>query len=223
MRDTQSSTEGEVGAGATGCAAEAVAEAAEVEAEAVAEAVGAEAEAVAAEAGRASTPEDLWLTPSEQNAWRGFLYATTLLTDRFSEVLQADPEIDLTLGEYEILVRLSEAQGSFLRMSELADRVVHSRSRLTHTISRMEKRGLVERVRCSNDGRGRQAQLTVAGRELLERAAPIHVRSVRELLLDVVGHDDFLELGRILGRAVPEDAPIAIGSPAAHVEAAPQG
>ncbi|MGO2774904.1 MAG: MarR family winged helix-turn-helix transcriptional regulator [Brachybacterium tyrofermentans] len=169
-----------------------------------------------------STPEGLWLSQPEQKAWRSFLYASTLLNDRLSDALQADAEIDLTLGEYEILVRLSEASDQFLRMSELADRVVHSRSRLTHTISRMEKRGIVERVRCSSDGRGRQAQLTAAGRELLERAAPTHVRSVRELLLDVVGHDDFLELGRILGRAVPEDAPIGLGSPAPHVEADPQ-
>src|SRR5690625_6619303 len=85
-------------------------------------------------------------------------------------------------------------------MSDLADQVVHSRSRLTHTISRMEKRGLVERVRCAADGRGRQAQLTGAGRALLTAAAPTHVRSVRELLLDVVGHEDFLTLGRILGQ-----------------------
>lgn len=165
---------------------------------------------------RASSPEDLWLTSSEQEAWRIYLYATTLLTDRFGEALQSDPEIDLTLGEYEILVRLSEAEDKFLRMSELADKVVHSRSRLTHTVSRMEKRGLVERVRCSEDGRGRQAQLTEAGEAMLVRAAPTHVRSVRELLLDVIGHDDLLELGRILGKTVGEDAPIALGCPAPH-------
>ena len=171
------------------------------------------------EADRASTPEELWLTAKEQEAWRTFLYATTLLTDRFGEVLQSDPEIDLALGEYEILVRLNEAEGGFLRMSELADKVVHSRSRLTHTITRMEKRGLVERVRCSSDGRGRQAQLTPEGLALLERAAPTHVRSVRDLLLDVIVHDDLLELGRILGRTIAEDAPIAVGCPAPHEDA----
>lgn len=165
---------------------------------------------------RVSTPEDFWLTGTEQEAWRTFLYATTLLTDRFGEALQADPEIDLTLGEYEILVRLSEAENAFLRMSELADKVVHSRSRLTHTVSRMEKRGLVERVRCSDDGRGRQAQLTEAGEAMLVRAAPTHVRSVREHLLDVIGHDDLLELGRILGKTLEEGAPVAIGCPAPH-------
>ncbi|MDN6400033.1 MAG: MarR family winged helix-turn-helix transcriptional regulator [Brachybacterium sp.] len=167
-----------------------------------------------------STPEDLWLTGTEQTAWRTFLYATTLLTDRFGEALQADPEIDLTLGEYEILVRLSEAEEKFLRMSELADKVVHSRSRLTHTVSRMEKRGLVERVRCSDDGRGRQAQLTGAGEAMLVRAAPAHVRSVRELLLDVIGHDDLLELGRILGKTLEEGAPVAVGCPAPHQKVA---
>jgi DNA-binding MarR family transcriptional regulator len=167
---------------------------------------------------RASTPEELWLTRQEQTAWRTFLYATTLLNDRLSEALQDDPEIDLTMGEYEILVRLSEAEGQFLRMSQLADRVVHSRSRLTHTISRMEKRGLVVRMRCSKDGRGRQAQLTEVGVQLLEQAAPTHVRSVRDLLLDVVGHDDFLELGRILGKSVPDGSLIELGSPAPHAQ-----
>ncbi|AXK45843.1 MarR family winged helix-turn-helix transcriptional regulator [Brachybacterium saurashtrense] len=174
-------------------------------------------------AGAPSTADGLWLSGDEQEAWRTYLYATTLLADRFSEALQSDPEIALTLGEYEILVRLSEAEDQFLRMSELADKVVHSRSRLTHTVSRMEKRGLVERVRCAADGRGRQAQLTREGREMLERAAPVHVRSVRTHLLDVIGHDDLLELGRILGRTLDEDAPIAIGCPAGHGgEAAPR-
>ncbi|WP_157773393.1 MarR family winged helix-turn-helix transcriptional regulator [Brachybacterium vulturis] len=169
---------------------------------------------------RASTPEDLWLTSTEQEAWRTFLYATTLLADRFGEALQSDPEIDLTLGEYEILVRLSEAENGFLRMSELADQVVHSRSRLTHTIGRMERRGLVERVRCTDDGRGRQAQLTEAGEAMLVRAAPTHVRSVRERLLDVIGHDDLLELGRILGKTLAVDAPVAVSCPDAHQEVA---
>ena len=168
---------------------------------------------------QASTPEEFWLTSTEQLAWRTYLYATTLLSDRFSEALQVDPEVDLTLGEYEILVRLSEAENKFLRMSELADQVVHSRSRLTHTITRMEKRGLVERVRCSDDGRGRQAQLTDAGAAMLERAAPTHVRSVREQLLDVIGHDDLLELGRILAKTLDDDAPVAVGCPAPHQSA----
>lgn len=179
-----------------------------------------------------STPQDLWLNREEQQAWRRFMYATTLLNDRFSAALEADPDINLTYGEYEILVRLSEAEGGSIRMSDLADQVVHSRSRLTHTVTRLERRGVVERVRCSSDGRGRQAQLTAAGRQLLETAAPVHVRSVRELLLDVIGHDDFIELGRILGRTLPQDAPVALAdptisatdvSPAGHTQAPQSG
>ena len=123
-----------------------------------------------AEGEGASVPGELWLTSSEQLAWRTFLYATTLLTDRFSEALQADPDIDLTLGEYEILVRLSEADRRFLRMSELADKVVHSRSRLTHTITRMEKRGLVERVAaCMGGGRCTHLAPTKAGISLVKQ------------------------------------------------------
>lgn len=167
----------------------------------------------------ASTPEDLWLSHEEQKAWRQFLYATTLLNERLSEALESAPGIDLTLGEYEILVRLSEAENGAIRMSDLADQVVHSRSRLTHTVSRMERRGIVERVRCAADGRGREARLTVVGRRLLEQAAPIHVRSVRERLVDVVGHDDLLALGRILARTLPADAPVALGCPAPHADA----
>jgi len=164
--------------------------------------------------------EGLWLSADEQAAWRTFLYATTLLSERFSEALQSAPGIGLTLGEYEILVRLSEAEHGFLRMSELADQVVHSRSRLTHTISRMEKRGLVERVRCAADGRGRQAQLTAEGVAMLDRAAPTHVRSVREHLVDVIGREDLLELGRILGRTLDDDAPVDVRCPSAHEEPA---
>ena len=144
-----------------------------------------------AEERRVSTPEELWLSGVEQEAWRTFLYATTLLNDRFSEALQSDPEIDLTLGEYEILVRLSEAENKFLRMSELADKVVHSRSRLTHTISRMERRGLVERVRCTNDGRGRQPAHR-AGERMLERR-PTHALHARPA--DVISRDDLLRAG----------------------------
>lgn len=145
-----------------------------------------------------------WLSPAEQKAWRSFIVGANSVVDHLSEVLEQAPGIGLTLHEYEILVRLSESEGHRVRMSELADRVVHSRSRLTHTVARLEKRGVVERVRCSVDGRGREAVLTEAGMDLLVRAAPVHVRSVRDSLLDVLGTRDFLELGRIMQRTLPE-------------------
>lgn len=149
----------------------------------------------------------LWLTRTEQHAWRSFIVGVNSMVEKLSQVLEQDPDIDLTLNEYEILVRLSETEGHRVRMAELADRVVHSRSRLTHTVARLEKRGLVERVRCSADGRGREAVLTSEGMDLLVRAAPVHVASVRHELLDVVGPEDFLTLGRIMGRTLAPEQP----------------
>lgn len=153
-----------------------------------------------------------WLDQEEQQAWRRFLFGVNMLLDGLSAALEDDPSIDLSIDEYEILVRLSERPDGRIRMSELADQVVHSRSRLTHTVARLEKRGIVERVRCSDDGRGREAVLTGPGRHLLEEAAPVHVESVRRLLLDVVGTEDLLALGRILGKTLPGDAPVNLGT-----------
>lgn len=153
-----------------------------------------------------------WLSHDEQQAWRTFLYGVNLLMENISTALEQDPRFDLSLDEYEILVRLSEAPGGRIRMSGLADQVVHSRSRLTHTVARLEKRGILERVRCSGDGRGREAVLTEAGAELLRQAAPVHVASVRERLLDAVGTEDLLELGRIMARTIPEGAPVTLGT-----------
>ncbi|MFC0675832.1 MarR family winged helix-turn-helix transcriptional regulator [Brachybacterium hainanense] len=156
--------------------------------------------------------EPRWLSTEEQEAWRSFLYGVNLLQGRLGAALEQAPDIDLTMGEYEILVRLSEAPDRRMRMSDLADQVVHSRSRLTHTVARLEKRGILARVRCVADGRGREAQLTEEGSALLVRAAPVHVASVREHLLDVIGHDDLLELGRILARTLPDGAPVSLGT-----------
>lgn len=160
-----------------------------------------------------------WLTGPEQVAWRSFIFGATSVLEDLSQVLESDPSIDLTLNEYEILVRLSEKDASRIRMSDLAGEVVHSRSRLTHTVARLEKRGLVERVRCVADGRGREAVLTPDGRALLERAAPLHVESVRAALLDRVGSEDFRTLGRILAKAAPQDA-ACLGSEPATARAA---
>lgn len=166
----------------------------------------------------AAQDEPRWLSAEEQVAWRSFLYGVNLLWERLGAALEQDPQIDLTMGEYEILVRLSEAPQRRLRMSDLADQVVHSRSRLTHTVARLERRGILERVRCVADGRGREARLTEEGMELLRRAAPVHVASVRAHLVDVIGREDLLELGRILGRTLPEDAPVSLGTSPADSE-----
>jgi DNA-binding MarR family transcriptional regulator len=102
----------------------------------------------------------------------------------------------LSLPEYEILVRLSEAPNNRMRMSELADSLNHSRSRLTHTVARMETEGLVSRSSASDDRRGVFAELTESGWERLKEAAPTHVAGVRSYLLDPVSPEDFAAVGR---------------------------
>src|SRR5262245_39489324 len=110
-----------------------------------------------------------WLTPEQQRAWRSYLLGTTLLMERLDRDLRDKHE--LSLPEYEILVRLSEADGRSLRMAGLADSVKNSRSRITHTIARMERDGLVQRRQCESDGRGVEAVLTDAGFAKLELAS----------------------------------------------------
>ena len=104
--------------------------------------------------------------------------------------------IGLSMPEYEIMVRLSESPERILRMAELADSVHHSRSRLTHTIARMEAAGLVERRSCPSDRRGVLARLTDEGYERLVEAAPLHVAGVRDAFVDAVDPEDFVAIGR---------------------------
>jgi DNA-binding MarR family transcriptional regulator len=136
-----------------------------------------------------------WLDQQQQRTWRAFLVGTTLLMDRLDRDLREQHR--LSLPEYEILVRLSEAEGNRLRMAMLADSVSHSRSRVTHTVSRMESVGLVARDACLSDGRGVEAVLTEQGRAALANAAPTHVAGVRRFLVDLVDDDDFEAVGRV--------------------------
>lgn len=135
-----------------------------------------------------------WLTADEQSHWRSWLAASKLLNDRLSRDLQE--QHDLTLADYEILVTLSEAPDRRLRMSELAEATLASRSRLSHQIDRMEQRGLVERESCADDKRGAFAVLSDGGWRTLVAAAPDHVESVRVHLLDVLSDREFSSLGR---------------------------
>jgi DNA-binding MarR family transcriptional regulator len=160
-----------------------------------------------------------WLSATQLRIWRAHLVATA----RLSELLDADlRRHGLDLAEYEILVTLEETAGRRLRMSELADAVHQSRSRLTHTVSRMERQALVERVSCPSDRRGVWAQLTEQGIALLTAAAPRHVACVREHFVDPVSHADLAALGRAYDammaamdatRSASHDAPTQPGSP----------
>ena len=123
-----------------------------------------------------------WLDADEQRAWRAWLYSTMLLQDRLERELTRATGI--SSAYYEILVQLSESPERSLRMSELADRCLSSRSRLSHAVSRLEERGWVRRQNCAEDGRGQLAVLTDEGFAALEAAAPVHVESVRTHLFD---------------------------------------
>lgn len=142
-----------------------------------------------------SVGEPRWLDDEQQQAWRSFLLGTTLLLDRLDEDLRRDH--GLAVVEYEILVRLSEAGGQ-LRMAKLAAALAHSRSRVTHTVKRMEASGLVVRAESPEDGRGVTCALTKAGATMLETAAPSHVETVRQSLVDLVEPDDLAALGRVM-------------------------
>ena len=137
-----------------------------------------------------------WLDASEQESWRALVVGTTLLFDRLDDELRQEHGISLT--DYEILVRLSERAGRQLRMAALAEALAHSRSRVTHTITRMERSGLVRRTTSPDDGRGVLAEMTDLGAALLEAAAHTHVRGVREHLVDLAGREDFEALGRVM-------------------------
>ena len=126
--------------------------------------------------------EPLWLDVDEQKAWRAWLYSAQLLQDLLDRELTH--ETGIPHAYYEILVQLSEAPDRRLRMSQLADRCLSSRSRLSHAVSRLEERGWVRREVCPGDGRGQLAVLTDEGFAALEAAAPVHVEGVRTHLFD---------------------------------------
>ncbi len=146
--------------------------------------------------------EPRWLTAEQQVTWRSYLNAVARINERLDAELRP---FGLDLGEYEILVHLSEAPELQLRMSELALAVRQSRSRLTHTVSRMENKGLVLRKSCPQDRRGVIAVLTGSGLTLLKAAAPHHVESVRRAFVDRVDPHDFEALGRAMTAVVLAD------------------
>jgi DNA-binding MarR family transcriptional regulator len=135
-----------------------------------------------------------WLTEHEQQLWRGWIAASMLLPDRLSRDLQE--QHNLTGTDYQILVELSEHPDRRMRMSELADRTLMSRSRLSHQIDRMAKAGLVERAECAQDGRGMFAVLTPHGWDTIVSAAPDHVESVRRHLIDLLTPEEFEAFGQ---------------------------
>ncbi|HEX2085510.1 MAG TPA: MarR family transcriptional regulator [Solirubrobacteraceae bacterium] len=117
----------------------------------------------------------------ELRAWRGLLRAHALLVKRLDAELEAAHGLPLT--SYEVLLHLAKAEGCKMRMCDVADSVLLSRSGLTRLVDRLERDGLVERVSCADDARGAYARLTDAGRSKLEAASSTHLEGIREHFL----------------------------------------
>lgn len=135
-----------------------------------------------------------WLSPEQQRIWRDWLTASQLMELALTAELQESHGI--TTSDYEILVRLSENPKRRIRMSDLAEQVLISRSRLSHQIDRMEVAGFVTREVCDDDRRGQFAVLTDFGWKTLVSAAHSHVASVRNHFVDILTDSEFKALGK---------------------------
>lgn len=149
-----------------------------------------------------TTRERTSLDTSDQAVWRSYLLAARLLFEEIDRSLSE--EVDLSLPDYTLLVRLGEAGEDGLRMGELADSAVFSRSRISHAVARLEQAGWVERRSCPTDRRGSFASLTESGRDKLAEAEPVHARVIQQHLLAAVDDKDSLRrltdsIGKSLG------------------------
>jgi DNA-binding MarR family transcriptional regulator len=128
--------------------------------------------------------EPRWLNPQEARAWRGFQSMRSQLGGRLRRQLVRDA--GLSDADYEVLVNLSEAPDLRLRLYELGRRLQWEKSRVSHHLTRMERRGLVARQSCATDGRGAFVVLTDSGLAAIRAAAPQHVDAVRQYFIDVL-------------------------------------
>ena len=144
-----------------------------------------------------SKSEPRWLNAAEMKAWRRYIIASRRLLEALDDDLAAH---DISMSDYEVLAQLSEAPDRRMRMSELANVAMISRSRLSHRIKVMEKAGWVKREACPIDKRGYFAVMTPKGWRAIVAAAPDHVASVRERFLDVLDKGDQKVLAEIFER-----------------------
>jgi DNA-binding MarR family transcriptional regulator len=148
------------------------------------------------------SPSSSLLTDRELAAWRGLLATHSRLVHELDAELER--EHGLPLSSYEVLMNLADAEGNHLRMGELADRLLLSKSGITRLADRLEKQGLIARRRCDDDGRGYFAELTESGRDLIAAARPGHLEAVRRRFLNRLEPSEIDELGRIWARFAGE-------------------
>ncbi|APT84771.1 MarR family winged helix-turn-helix transcriptional regulator [Corynebacterium aquilae] len=141
-----------------------------------------------------------WLTPEQQRMWRLLLDAHAVIFRRIDEQLHTDSE--LGSSEYSVLVRLSEAPETTLRLNQIGTYLGWDRSRCSHLIRRMEKRGLVDKKTCAEDGRGILVSLTDLGAERLSAAAPGHADLVKSMIFSDLSSDDIETLSTFYRRII---------------------
>ena len=141
------------------------------------------------------------LSSRELAAWRGFLRVHSALVKELDAEL--DAQHGIPLSSYEVLIALADAPEQKLRMAELADHALLSRSGMTRLVDRLQKEGLIERTRCECDARGAYAQLTEKGRRALAEARPSHLAGVRRRFLGQLADEELEVLAGIWERLVP--------------------
>ncbi|MGA4727055.1 MarR family winged helix-turn-helix transcriptional regulator [Micromonospora taraxaci] len=134
-------------------------------------------------------------TADELRIWRTFIETTAALSSRLESRLQSDSS--LSTGDYAVLLALSEAEGQSMRSSELAAHIGWERSRLSHHLGRMERRGLIRRQECATVPRGAEVLLTKTGAEAFGGATFPHLRAIRELFVDALTPDQIVAAGEI--------------------------
>lgn len=154
-----------------------------------------------------------WLTAEQLSAWKKLIAVVELLPGTLESQLQRDS--GLSHFEYFTLAMLSEAPDRTLRMTALAAHTNATLARLSHVVSRLEKRGLVRREACAEDRRATNAVLTPAGWTTVVAAAPGHVDTVRQTVIDPLTSADVTDLDRIMGRIleVLDPSHVMIGTP----------
>jgi DNA-binding MarR family transcriptional regulator len=149
------------------------------------------------------------LAERELGAWRGLLRVHASLSKALDASLEAEHGLPLT--SYEVLMYLADAESMKMRMCDLAESVILSRSGLTRLVDRLERDGLLTRETCSSDARGAFAKLTPAGRERLAAARVTHLAQVRALFLDLLSPEELEVLGSVWERVLPGAAGAAAG------------
>jgi DNA-binding MarR family transcriptional regulator len=141
-----------------------------------------------------------WLDEREAHLWRLWLRLNQELPGRLGELLNQDS--GLSSADYAVLVPLSESPDGMVRARDLGREIFWDRSRLSHHVGRMEKRGLVAREECEADARGAMIRLTPAGRAAIGAAAPGHVAATREHFFDLVSDKEIGVLTKVFERVL---------------------